>query len=66
MMNTASMARLTMVGATYNVAPYINVFFESLLTQTAGLDVLEVIVVNDGSPIKPGRSRRIGPGGVRG
>lgn len=28
MMNTASMARLTMVGATYNVAPYINVFLK--------------------------------------
>ena len=38
-----------MVVATYNVAPYIDAFFDSLLAQTAGLDVLEIIVVNDGS-----------------
>lgn len=38
-----------MVVATYNVAPYLNAFCDSILAQTAGLDALEVIFVNDGS-----------------
>jgi glycosyltransferase involved in cell wall biosynthesis len=41
--------RLSMVVATYNVAPYIDAFFDSLVVQTTGLAGLEVIVVNDGS-----------------
>jgi glycosyltransferase involved in cell wall biosynthesis len=41
--------RLSMVVATYNVAPYIDAFFDSLVAQTTGLAGLEVIVVNDGS-----------------
>ena len=38
-----------MIEAAYNVAPYIDAFFESILAQTGGLDVLEVVVVDDGS-----------------
>ncbi|MFZ3581925.1 glycosyltransferase family 2 protein [Loktanella sp. DJP18] len=41
--------RLSMVVATYNVALYIDAFFDSLVAQTTGLAGLEVIVVNDGS-----------------
>lgn len=35
--------------ATYNVAPYIDAFFESLTTQQGGLAGVEVIVVDDGA-----------------
>lgn len=38
-----------MIVATYNVAPYIEDFFESLLSQADGLSRLELIIVNDGS-----------------
>lgn len=39
----------SLVVAAYNVAPYIDDFFASIMAQTYGLKGIEVIVVNDGS-----------------
>jgi len=44
-----SSPRITLVVATYNVAPYIDAFFESVIFQRGGLAGLEVIVVDDGA-----------------
>lgn len=41
--------RISLVVATYNVAPYIDAFFDSLIVQKGGLSGVEVIVVNDGA-----------------
>lgn len=41
--------RLSIVSAVYNMEAYLDAFLESIVKQKAGLDVLEVILVNDGS-----------------
>lgn len=41
--------RLSIVSAIYNMEEYLDAFLESIVKQRAGLDVLEVILVNDGS-----------------
>lgn len=40
---------LSLVVATYNVAPYLEPFLDSIAAQEGGLEGVEVIVVNDGS-----------------
>ncbi|MEO9863440.1 MAG: glycosyltransferase [Yoonia sp.] len=50
--------KFTMVVATYNVAPYINDFFESIQAQSGGIGDLEVIIVNDGSTDQSGNIAR--------
>lgn len=39
----------SLVAAAYNVAPYIDAFFESVIAQSYGVAGVEVIVINDGS-----------------
>lgn len=48
-MSDASRPRFSIVSAVYNVAPYLEEFFDSLEAQTFGLDDVEVILVDDGS-----------------
>ena len=42
-------ASYSVVTAVYNVAPYLDEFFESLVAQTMGLSALQIVVVDDGS-----------------
>ena len=42
-------ASYSIVTAVYNVAPYLDEFFESLVAQTMGLSALQIVVVDDGS-----------------
>jgi glycosyltransferase involved in cell wall biosynthesis len=39
----------TVISPVYNVAPYLAEYFESLETQTLGLDRLDIILIDDGS-----------------
>ena len=42
-------ASYSIVTAVYNVAPYLDEFFKSLVAQTMGLSALQIVVVDDGS-----------------
>lgn len=46
------MRRYSIVSAVYKAEPYIGDFLRSLAAQTVGLDRLEIILVDDGSPDK--------------
>ncbi len=45
----------SLIAAAYNVAPYLDDFFASVIAQTYGLDGVELIIVNDGSTDETGR-----------